>query len=217
MTNAALFSKPDQASLYSLHRPTYPRELYAAIVARCSQRSLAVDIATGSGQAATALAGHFDRVIAQDGSTAQLEHADRQHSNIEYQQADAHSTGLPDHCADLVTVAQALHWFDCPRFYREVRRVLRPGGCFAAWTYALPMLCHEGHPANAVLWQLFDGVLGPYWAAGRKHVEAGYVGSEPVAGQDFGSVERLTFDSTRTARVDDVVRALHTLLSVAAA
>lgn len=211
MTNAALFSNPDQASLYSLHRPRYPPELFAAVVARCGERSLAVDIATGSGQAATALAGHFDRVIAQDGSTAQLAHANRQRSNVEYQQADAHSTGLPDHCADLVTVAQALHWFDCPRFYREVRRVLRPGGCFAAWTYALPTLWHEGHPANAVLWQLFDGVLSSYWAAGRKHVEAAYVGVEPVTGADFGSVERLTFDSTRTASVDDVVRAPHTV------
>jgi ubiquinone/menaquinone biosynthesis C-methylase UbiE len=55
-------------------------------------------------------AGHFEKVIAQDGSEQQLQHADRQHPNVEYQQADAHSTGLPDDCADLVTVAQALHW-----------------------------------------------------------------------------------------------------------
>jgi ubiquinone/menaquinone biosynthesis C-methylase UbiE len=53
---------------------------------------------------------HFETVIAQDGSAEQLQHADRQHANIQYQQADAHSMGLPDHCADLVTVAQALHW-----------------------------------------------------------------------------------------------------------
>jgi ubiquinone/menaquinone biosynthesis C-methylase UbiE len=55
-------------------------------------------------------AGQFEKVIAQDGSEQQLQHADRQYANVEYQQADAHSTGLPDHCADLVTVAQALHW-----------------------------------------------------------------------------------------------------------
>lgn len=86
-----------------------------------------------------------------------------------------------------------------------MRRVLKPGGCFAAWTYGLPTLCHKEHPANAVLWGLFDGVLGSYWAAGRRHVEAAYIGIEPVAGMDFGSVQRLSLDTAKTACVDDVV------------
>jgi len=205
ITTASLFSKAAQAACYSLHRPTYPPELYAAILAKCEGRSLAVDIATGSGQAARALAEHFTKVIAQDGSAQQLQHADRQLANIEYQQADAHVTGLPGQCADLVTVAQALHWFDHPRFYREVRRILKPGACFAAWTYGLPTLCRKGHPANAVLWELYDGVLGSYWAEGRKDVEAAYRGIEPVQGQDFTHVERLTFETSRTARVGDLV------------
>jgi ubiquinone/menaquinone biosynthesis C-methylase UbiE len=51
----------------------------------------------------------YDKVIGQDGSAEQLQHA-KQLPNIEYQHADAHKTGLPDQCADLVTVAQALHW-----------------------------------------------------------------------------------------------------------
>jgi hypothetical protein len=59
---ASLFSKADQAAHYSLHRPRYPQELYEAIVSRCSGRALAVDIATGSGQAATALAGASARL-----------------------------------------------------------------------------------------------------------------------------------------------------------
>jgi len=205
MTRASLFSDAAQAACYSLHRPTYPAEMYSAIQSQCKGRSLAVDIATGSGQAAVALAEHFAKVIAQDGSAQQLQHANRQPSNIEYQQADAHCTGLPDHCADLVTVAQALHWFELPRFYREVRRILKPAGCFAAWTYGLPTLCHKDHPANAVLWQLYEGVLGSFWAEGRKHVEAAYAGIEPVQGQDFNQVERLTFEVSRTAQVADVV------------
>lgn len=92
------------------------------------------------------------------------------------------------------------------KFYPEVRRVLKPGGCFAAWTYGLPTLSSKGHPANAALWRLYDDVLGEYWAEGRRHVERAYVGLEPVQGQDFQRVERLTFDTTTTARVDDVVR-----------
>lgn len=43
------------------------------------------------------------------------------------------ATGLPSGCASLVTIAQALHWFDRPLFYAEVARILRPGGVFAAW------------------------------------------------------------------------------------
>jgi spermidine synthase len=96
--------------------------------------------------------------------------------------------------------------FDHPKFYTEVRRVLKPDGCLAAWTYGLPTLVKKGHPANNVLRHLFDGVLGPYWAAGRKHVEDQYAGIAPVQGQDFESVERLSFDSKIQTTVDDLVR-----------
>ncbi len=68
-----------------------------------------MDIATGSGQAAIPLASLFNRVTALDGSASQLSGA-AQAPNIEYCQGDAHATGLPDCCAELVTIAQALHW-----------------------------------------------------------------------------------------------------------
>lgn len=45
----------------------------------------------------------------------------------------AEATGLPDHCADIVTASQALHWFDPDHVFPEVARVLRPGGVFAAF------------------------------------------------------------------------------------
>lgn len=73
------------------------------------RRLLAVDVATGSGQAALDLAKHFETVIALDGSAEQLRHA-AQAPNVQYRHADAHDTGLPDGCADLVTAASALHW-----------------------------------------------------------------------------------------------------------
>lgn len=110
-SKAALFSDAAQAAAYAAHRPSYPAALFEAILAHVPGRSLAVDIATGSGQAAVALAASFDSVIAQDGSQAQLDHADRGSApNVAYQLADAHDTALPAGCADLVTVAQALHW-----------------------------------------------------------------------------------------------------------
>lgn len=105
---ANLFSSTQQAAAYAANRPTYPPQLFDAILAAvpAHHRHLAVDIATGSGQAAVMLADHFARVVGQDGSAAQLQHANRAKPNVEYTLADACSTGLPGGCADLVTVAQ---------------------------------------------------------------------------------------------------------------
>jgi ubiquinone/menaquinone biosynthesis C-methylase UbiE len=107
---ARLFDNHQQAAAYSRHRPTYPPALYDAVLGATRGRDLAVDIGTGSGQAAVVLAEHFQRVVAQDGSAAQLQHANRERENVTYEQADACATGLTNQCADLVTVAQALHW-----------------------------------------------------------------------------------------------------------
>eukprot|EP00879_Flechtneria_rotunda_P016172 GHRR01016916.1.p1 GENE.GHRR01016916.1~~GHRR01016916.1.p1 ORF type:complete len:236 (+),score=62.13 GHRR01016916.1:363-1070(+) len=145
----------------------------------------------------------YDQVIGQDGSEEQLQHAVSL-PNIQYQHRDAHDTGLPDQSADLVVVAQALHWFDHPKFYSEVRRILKPSGAFAAWTYALPSLVHKDHPANAVLLHLYEGVLGSYWNPKRKLVESGYRGCEP-SDQDFVVVTRKYFKSSNQQTVDELI------------
>lgn len=203
MTMAKLFSNAAQAANYSLHRPTYPQELYKQILDVCEGRSLAIDVATGSGQAATALADRFEKVVAQDGSREQLQHAARL-PNVEYQLADAHSTGLPDNCADLITVAQALHWFDIPKFYLEARRVLKPTGTLAAWTYTLPILIHESHPAQAVLVHFYRDTLGPYWSERRHLVEVGYRGVEP-SGDDFSLFTRRELETSKRQRLEDLI------------
>ncbi|WIA33531.1 hypothetical protein OEZ86_006655 [Tetradesmus obliquus] len=204
MTCAKLFSGANQALCYAKHRPAYPTELYSNILDFSGgARSLAVDIACGSGQATTALAELYDKVIGQDGSQEQLQHA-KQMPNIEYQQGDAHETGLPDQCADLVTVAQALHWFQHEEFYQEVRRILKPSGTFAAWTYSLPILNHRQHPAQALLLQLYQGVLGPYWAERRRLVEAGYRGIEPGL-EHFGLAVRRELETQQEQSVDGLL------------
>jgi hypothetical protein len=86
-----------------------------------------------------------------------------------------------------------------------VRRILKPDGCLAAWTYGLSTLISKDHPATAALEDLFDGVLGPYWAEGRKHVDRSYTDIQPVAGQDFGIVQRQAFEATLRVTADDVV------------
>jgi len=126
-----------QAADYARDRPRYPDALLAHLARLAPSRRLAVDVATGNGQAAVGLARHFDRVLASDASAAQLAAAVA-HGRVQYARHAAECLPLRDAAADLVTVAQAAHWLDLDRFFGEVRRVLRPGGIIALWTYGTP-------------------------------------------------------------------------------
>lgn len=164
------------AADYAAHRPCYPDELFCWLASAAPARDLVWDCATGTGQAAVGLAGHFKQVWATDASASQIEVA-TQAANITYHTAPADASGLPDSSADLVTVAQALHWFDLEPFYGEVRRVLKPGGLLVVWTYGV--FRAEGVDAIAVqslLNQFYHETVGPFWPAERRHVEDGYAG-----------------------------------------
>ena len=158
------------AKSYARFRPRYPSELFADLAAAAPRRALAWDCATGNGQAAVALAERFERVVATDASTAQLARA-TPHDRVAYRVGRENGSGLADGSVDLVTVAQALHWFDLPSFYAEAQRVLKPGGVLAAWCYDLAR-CDPGMDAR-LRWFAYE-LLGPYWAPERRHVVAGY-------------------------------------------
>lgn len=119
---------------YAEYRPTYPDELFRFLDDCCAQHKLAWDCATGSGQAARALTPFFEQVIATDPSDAQIAAADSD-PKVDYRIAPAEASGLDDNSIDLITVAQALHWFDIPGFLNEVQRVLTAGGVLAIWCY----------------------------------------------------------------------------------
>ena len=155
---------------YARYRPGYPAQLFAWLAEAAPGRTLAWDCATGSGQAALGLAPHFDAVVATDASAEQLENAEP-HANITYRVAPAEASGIEAGAVDLVTVAQALHWFDLPAFYAEVERVLRPGGMLAVWTYNL-LSVSPG--IDAVVNPFCDETLADYWPAERRHVQVGY-------------------------------------------
>ncbi|HEX6639020.1 MAG TPA: class I SAM-dependent methyltransferase, partial [Steroidobacteraceae bacterium] len=135
MTNAALFSTV--AREYANFRPGYPREMFAWLSGAAPARHAVWDCGCGSGQASTALADFFDEVFATDVAPEQISAA-KAHPRVQYSVAPAEKSGLPDASVDLVTVAQALHWFDAEAFYDEARRVARPGALLAAWTYPRP-------------------------------------------------------------------------------
>lgn len=159
------------AAEYARFRPRYPAALFSYLASLVPREAVAWDCATGSGQAAVALAAHLSRVIATDASAEQIAHAEH-HPRVEYRVAAADRSGLEAASVELVTVAQALHWFDLPAFYAEAQRVLRPGGVLAVWCY--------GHMAlpNAALQNVLDHfysvTVGPYWPPERTLVEAGY-------------------------------------------
>jgi SAM-dependent methyltransferase len=159
-----------QAATYAKARPTYPASLFAELARLAPGRSLAWDAGTGNGQAAVALAAHFERVIATEPSTAQLAQA-TPHPGVVYHQSAEVAPMLADGSVDLVTVAQAVHWFDRPKFYAEVRRVLRPGGVIALWTYGL---CEISPVIDAAVLRVYNGTLGQYWPPERHHPETGY-------------------------------------------
>jgi SAM-dependent methyltransferase len=159
-----------QSTAYSRYRPGYPPELIAFVAGSAPGQAQAVDCATGNGQAAVALAVHFERVIAVDASRAQLDRA-APHPRVEYVCAPAEKLPLPDTSVDLVAAAQAAHWFDFERFHAECRRVLVPGGIVAAWTYE-KFRIEAG--IDAIVDQFYEHVVGPYWPPERRYVEQGY-------------------------------------------
>ena len=122
---------------YRAARPAYPDALFDHLSAISPTNALAWDCACGNGQAAAGLARHYDRVKATDISAAQIRHA-RKHPRIDYAVSPAEDPGFADNSVDLVCVAQALHWFDLESFWPAVKRVLKPGGVFAAWGYTWP-------------------------------------------------------------------------------
>jgi len=161
-----------QAADYARFRPVYPPELFAWLAEQAPANGVAVDVGTGNGQAAVALARHFERVIGVEPSDEQRANA-APAPNVEYRRGTAEATGVDAAGADLLTVAQAFHWFKHDAFFAEVRRVVRPGGCLAFWCYGLTKIS----PAiDAAIHVYYEDLLGPYWEPERKLVEQGYRG-----------------------------------------
>ena len=158
------------ADLYRAARPSYDDPPFAWLASEAPGRALAWDAGCGNGQATRAVAAHFDRVVGTDPSAEQIDRAIPA-ANVEYRVEPAERSTFDDASVDLVTVAQALHWFDLDAFYAEVRRVLRPDGVFAAIVYT----DYDCEPAlDAIRDRLYSDILGPYWPSERGIIEAGY-------------------------------------------
>lgn len=165
---------------YSAYRPRYPSALFDALVnvvaypeSRAVDGSTLVwDCAAGTGQASVALGERFQRVFATDASASQIRQAEA-HACVQYTVATAEHCPLRSGSVSLVTVAQALHWFQVDAFYREATRVLRPGGVLAVWCYGL-LRVDENHAVERVIDRFSEVTLGRWWPPERRHVDAAY-------------------------------------------
>jgi SAM-dependent methyltransferase len=159
-----------QAADYAKFRPRYPDALFAYLAGLCANRQTAWDCGTGNGQCAVPLAKYFSSVIATDPSEKQLAQAESD-PRVEYQRGSAEASELPADSMDLITVAQALHWFQIDRFWEEAKRILHRDGVIAVWCYEFLEVAPD---IDGVVKHFYADVVGDYWDFERKLVEDGY-------------------------------------------
>ena len=155
---------------YAKYRPHYPPELVRYLTDLCHDKEQAWDAGCGNGQLSLLLAQHMKHVLATDASKNQIIKATLL-PNIEYVVSPAEICPLKDKSVSLVTVAQAAHWFDLPAFYKEVRRVLKPGGILALISYGN---CTISPDIDNSVHRIYEDLFGKYWPPERKLVEDGY-------------------------------------------
>jgi SAM-dependent methyltransferase len=159
-----------QAEAYAKHRPRYPEPLFEYLAGLVPAHQLAWDCGTGSGQAALGLTPYFDRIVATDASEQQIANA-LPHERITYHACLAHESRLEPSSVNLITAATALHWFDLEPFYAEVKRVLKPDGVIAAWTYYESVITPD---IDRILRTYQYETVGNYWSQRIRWVEEGY-------------------------------------------
>jgi SAM-dependent methyltransferase len=160
----------DGGADYARYRPTYPRELAAALAGLAPAGALAVDVGCGTGQLSRLLAAAGLEVLGVDASPGQLAHAERR-PGVRFVAGSAEALPVRERVAGLVVAAQAAHWFALRPFWAEVRRVVVADGAVALVTYGTPEL---DEAVDAVFRRFYADVIGPWWPPERRHVETGY-------------------------------------------
>jgi len=155
---------------YKKFRPSYPEELYLEILKFVKTKDSCWDCGTGNGQVAVEFSKYFTKVFATDISQNQLDCAAKR-KNIFYKKVRAEQSGFEENKFDLITVAQAIHWFDFEEFHREVLRVAKNGAVLAIWGYGLVEITD---PINKLIRHFYKDIIGTYWNVERKHIDNAY-------------------------------------------
>lgn len=148
MTNQFVGSVKSQ--LYSRFRPVYPSNVLKTIADYCRQGKhfrfkRAVDVGCGSGQSTYSLLGYFEEVVGLDPSETQITEANlslakkdetvKGKLKFQISAAENLSPAVKTGSVNLLTIAQAIHWVNTEKFYKEIYRVLVPGGVAAIYGY----------------------------------------------------------------------------------
>ncbi|RIW32024.1 class I SAM-dependent methyltransferase [Bacillus salacetis] len=118
---------------YAIGRPSYPREILQLLKEKgINERCTIADIGAGTGLLTKILAETGSQVLAIEPNGEMLKEG-RDYcfydNNIEFVHAAAEETGLKDNSVDLITIAQAFHWFDKKKCKVEFQRILKEDGC----------------------------------------------------------------------------------------
>ncbi|XP_074276776.1 uncharacterized protein LOC141600437 [Silene latifolia] len=210
MAGKGQLPKPSyDAKKYSSGRPSYPIQLFKFIASKTPDHHFAWDVGTGTGQAIPHLAELYENVVGTDISQTQLDSAPKL-PNVKYHAtppvisvSDLEQMVGPQSSIDLITVAQAMHWFDLTKFYELVRCALKkPNGVIAAWCYTTPQVDNE---VDAVFWPFYKGFSGPGWAEATGAVDDHYTSIhfpfQPVDGVD--NTGPFEFVSEKVMTLDD--------------
>ncbi|MDX2130410.1 MAG: class I SAM-dependent methyltransferase [Chloroherpetonaceae bacterium] len=161
----------DEGKCYAEFRPNYPDAFFNALRQHLPIGDIrALDVGTGTGQVAEKLASFCTSIDAIDISPSQLEHAIRK-PNIRYHLASAEQLPFESASFDLITVGQAVHWFQFDQFYAEVRRVSKPTAVIAIVGYGNIILTEMIMP---IISHFYSEVLRDYWDKERRHIDSAY-------------------------------------------
>lgn len=189
------------AEIYKKFRPGYPEELFAYLSSLSKEYELAWDCGTGNGQAAVSLVKYFKKVVATDPSAEQIKAA-FPNERVEYRTEKSEESSLPSRSVDLLTIANALHWFDFGKFYAEAKRVLKKEGVIAAWSYRIPLIEPE---IDKLVLDFHNQVVGPFWLPESQLVMDKYV-NIPFP---FELIEAPSFKYKKACNLDDLIGILN--------
>ena len=193
---------------YSFSRPVYPDVLYKFLNYITPNKDMAWDCATGNGQAAIGICKYFKNVIASDGSKGQLEYQFNR-NNIKYEIFPAEKANILDNSVDLITVAQAAHWFDLDKFYKEVTRISKSNGVLAIWSYGMHKIDNNIDKISEKL-NVGGVILGRYWPNETNYVKEDY----RTIPFPFKEISSPKFEITVNRNLNDLVNYMQTWSAV---
>lgn len=173
------FKTGAHAAIYAKFRPVAPQALIDKILeylrAKTTNLKLAVDVGCGPGISTTVLAPYFEEVHGYDVSEAQIDEAKaiNKCANVSFSVSPAETISERDESVQLVTVMQAVHWFDLDAFYKEVTRVLVPNGVLALCSYLIPKPVSKDQPRmdSIIHNEIYMGIAKKYWSPVRDVVD----------------------------------------------